>query len=269
MLGHDGHVLVPTAPRSQTLHFYISCICYTTAMSTSPAYKRIGILGGMSPESTAAFYELLIKKHLNAYKNDAYPEIVIFSVNFARVLEYQDAVDTQAYVEELSKGLGVLADAKVDFIVIPSNTVHKVLDDLRALVNVPILSIVDATLDHAQKEGLQKLLLLGTKQTMSGSFYQHEAAKKDLELITPTPEEQVEVNTIIFGELVLGNEPSSQSKHRMLEIVSSYNQADAIILGCTELQMILKPDDTALPMLDTLEIHVDATLKSAAKSEPV
>ncbi|MGH9856245.1 MAG: aspartate/glutamate racemase family protein, partial [Acidobacteriota bacterium] len=229
-----------------------------------PTYKRIGILGGMSPESTAEFYELLIKKHLKTFSNDAYPEIIIFSVNFDKVLQHQDASDTGPYVQELSKGLSALASAGVDFIVIPSNTVHKVLEELRAAVSVPILSIVDTTLDQANKQGLHKLLLLGTKQTMSGTFYQKEAAKRGIDLTTPTNGEQDVINTIIFEELVLGNEPSNKSKQYMLEIMGKHSEVDAIILGCTELQMIIKPGDTPLPLLDTLEIQVEATLKFAS-----
>ncbi len=233
-------------------------------MTQSAYTKRIGVLGGMGPESTLSFYELIIKQHVAAHENEAYPEIVIFSVNFDQILQYQNDADTAPYVQELSKGIEALNSASVDFIVIASNTVHKVLDELQQLSNVPILSIVDATLAQAHRRDLHKLLLIGTKQTMSGDFYKKASVRHNVQLVTPTLEEQDEINTIIFDDLNLGSIVPATSKKRMLEIISQYD-VEGLILGCTELDMIIEPRDVTIPVLDTLQIHVDATLEEAKK----
>ena len=230
-----------------------------------PRYKRIGILGGMSPISTIKFYDLLIKKHFERNKNHAYPEIVIFSVNFDRIIKLQESNDVKAYVKELMVGIDSLQKAGADFVVIPSNTPHIVFDELQRKSNIPLLSIVKITANKAKNLGMKKLLLLGTKFTMQSNFYRDEFEKLRIEIVAPSLDEQSKINKIIYDELVNGI-IKEESKKKILDTVKNYD-VDGIILGCTELSLILSSRDIKIPLLDTLQILAEATLDYATKHE--
>ena len=230
-----------------------------------PRYKRIGILGGMSPISTIKFYDLLIKKHFERNKNHAYPEIVIFSVNFDRIIKLQESNDVKAYVKELMVGIDSLQKAGADFVVIPSNTPHMVFDELQRKSNIPLLSIVKITANKAKNLGMKKLLLLGTKFTMQSNFYRDEFEKLRIEIVAPSLDEQSKINKIIYDELVNGI-IKEESKKKILDTVKNYD-VDGIILGCTELSLILSSRDIKIPLLDTLQILAEATLDYATKHE--
>jgi len=228
-------------------------------------YKRVGILGGMSPISTIKFYDLLIKKHFERNKNHAYPEIVIFSVNFDRIIKLQESNDVKAYVKELMVGIDSLQKAGADFVVIPSNTPHMVFDELQRKSNIPLLSIVKITANKAKNLGMKKLLLLGTKFTMQSNFYRDEFEKLRIEIVAPSLDEQSKINKIIYDELVNGI-IKEESKKKILDTVKNYD-VDGIILGCTELSLILSSRDIKIPLLDTLQILAEATLDYATKHE--
>lgn len=226
-------------------------------------YKRIGILGGMSPESTTEFYNLLIKKYYEKNKNYAYPEIVIFSVDFDNMMKLQESNDMKTYVKELMVGINSLQKAGADFAVIASNTPHMVFNELQKKSKIPLLSIVKNAANKAKIMGMKKLLLLGTKFTMRSTFYKDGFQDLNIQILFPNINEQNKINKIIYDELVNGI-IKRQSKKQFLEIVKNYD-VDGIILGCTELPSILTPKDTKIPLLDTLQIHVEATLDYSMK----
>ena len=219
----------------------------------------------MSPISTIKFYDLLIKKHFERNKNHAYPEIVIFSVNFDRIIKLQESNDVKAYVKELMVGIDSLQKAGADFVVIPSNTPHMVFDELQRKSNIPLLSIVKITANKAKNLGMKKLLLLGTKFTMQSNFYRDEFEKLRIEIVAPSLDEQSKINKIIYDELVNGI-IKEESKKKILDTVKNYD-VDGIILGCTELSLILSSRDIKIPLLDTLQILAEATLDYATKHE--
>jgi len=221
--------------------------------------KKIGILGGMSYESTIKYYDLILQKYYDRYQDYYYPEILIYSLNFQKVIDYELGDDERIYVDYLMEGINSLQKGGVDFIVMAANSPHAVYDDLVQLSKIPILSIVKATAERAQQENLKKLLLLGIKFTMQSSFYQEFFAKSDMEVITPSDSEQDIINKIIFDELVIGKF-TKESKQMLLKIVNDY-KVDAVILGCTELPLILQQNDTDVILLDTVELHVEAALK--------
>ncbi|MHA1123792.1 MAG: aspartate/glutamate racemase family protein, partial [Candidatus Heimdallarchaeota archaeon] len=159
----------------------------------------------------------------------------------------------------LMTGINSLQNGGVDFIIMSANSPHAVYDKLVQRSKVPILSIVEATAEKAHQEKLKKLLLLGIKFTMQSSFYQKNFAKSDMEVITPLDPEQDIVNQIIFNELVIGKF-TEKSKLMLLKIINNYN-VDGVILGCTELPLILQQNDTDVIVLDTVEIHVEAALQ--------
>jgi len=221
--------------------------------------KKIGILGGMSYESTIKYYDLILQKYYDRYHDYNYPEILIYSLNFQKVIDYELGTNEGIYVDYLMTGINSLQNGGVNFIVMAANSPHAVYEKLVQKSKIPILSIVEATAKKAQKENLRKLLLLGIKYTMQSSFYKDYFAKSDMEVITPLNSEQDIINQIIFDELVIGNF-TQESKEMLLKIVNNYD-VDGVILGCTELPLILQQNDTDVILLDTVEIHAEAALK--------
>ncbi|MBY9010248.1 MAG: amino acid racemase [Candidatus Lokiarchaeota archaeon] len=225
--------------------------------------KKIGILGGMSYESTIKYYDLILQKYYDNYNDYNYPEILIYSLNFQKVINYELGNDKPKYIDYLMSGINSLQRGGVDFIIMAANSPHAVYDDLIQKTNLSILSIVDATAEKAQEMGLKKLLLIGIKFTMQSSFYQRIFENSGMQVITPVDIEQDLIDKIIFNELVIGKF-KSESKQKLLNIIHNY-KVDGAILGCTELPLILHKNDTTTKLLDTIEIHVEAALKYAMK----
>jgi len=220
--------------------------------------KRIGILGGMSYKSTIKYYELILEKYYEKEHNYFYPEIIIFSLNFQKLINYELMGNKNEYVKYLMEGIKILENSEVDLIIMAANSPHAVFDELKTQTTVKILSIVEATAEKAKEEKVEKLLLLGIKFTMQSTFYQDYFKKLGMELITPREEEQDEINKIVFDELVIGLF-KLQSKKRILEIINNYN-VEAVILGCTELPLLIKQEDLKIKLFDTVDIHVNSTL---------
>lgn len=220
--------------------------------------KRIGILGGISYESTKQYYELIHKKYYYRKHDYYFPEVVVFSLNFQRFTDYENS-DTEKYIEYILEGIRRLEAAKVDCIIMAANSPHSVYTHLIPQSSVPIYSISDATLQKAKELKLKKLLLLGIKHTMDSEFYPESGIENGIDVIMPTEEEKKIIDNIIFSELCVGriNQPS---KERLLGIINNYT-VDGVILGCTELPQIIKADDLDVEILNTLEIHVEAVLQ--------
>jgi aspartate racemase len=228
--------------------------------------KTIGILGGISPESTMLYYDHIVKAYYAREGNYYYPEIVIYSLNFQRFTDLEDSGDTRAYVQEIVTGIHALQGAGADFVLMAANSPHAVFDLVQEQANVDLLSIVDVTLDDAQKRGMKTLLLLGVQFTMQSSFYRQACTARGIHLLVPTEEEQDEISRIIFEELTIG-QVLPKSKARLLDIVGRY-KVDGVILGCTELPLILGPEDTTVPVLNTLALHAEAALDHAMHGSP-
>ena len=220
--------------------------------------KRIGILGGMSYESTLKYYDLILQKYYAKNNDYHYPEVVIFSLNFQKLIDYELGDDKEKYIDYLMSGIRSLENAGVSFIAMAANSPHAVYEELDKLAKVPLLSIVKATIDRANQENMRKLLLLGIKFTMQSTFYQDYCKELGIEVTTPSDGEQDEIDNIIFNELVIGFF-KQDSKKRLLQIVNQYD-VDGVILGCTELPLILNQKDTEIKLLDTVEIHTKAIL---------
>jgi len=223
--------------------------------------KKIGILGGMSYESTIKYYESILQNYHNSYNDYNYPEILIYSLNFQKVIDYELGNDKPKYVDYLMSGINSLQKGGADFIIMAANSPHAVYDDLVQKAEIPILSIVEVTAEKALEMGLDKLLLIGIKFTMQSSFYQRIFENSNMQIVTPVDIEQDLIDQIIFDELVIGKF-KNESEQKLLEIIYNY-EVDGVILGCTELPLILHKNDTSIKLLDTIEIHVEATLKYA------
>ena len=215
----------------------------------------------MSYESTIKYYDLLLQKYFDEYNDYNYPEILIYSLNFQKVIDYELGNDKPKYIEYLISGIDSLQKGGANFIVMAANSPHAVYNELTQKAKVPILSIVEATAKKALAMRLSKLLLIGIKFTMQSSFYQRIFESSNMEVITPVEIEQDLIDKIIFDELVIGKF-KDENKQKLLNIIHNY-KVDGVILGCTELPLILHKNDTSTPLLDTVEIHIEATLKYA------
>ena len=221
--------------------------------------RRIGILGGISHKSTARYYELIHEKYFQKHGDYRYPEVVVFSLDFQRFTDLENRGDREGYIGYIVEGVASLERAGVDFIVMAANSPHAVYEEVRERANVTMISIAEVTAQKAKEEGLKTLLLVGIKFTMQSTFYHEVCEKHGIEVITPSEEEQEEIDRMIFDELVIGIF-MEESKRRLLEIIEGYD-VDGVILGCTELPLILGQGDADVRLLDTLELHVEAALE--------
>ncbi len=222
--------------------------------------KRIGILGGISHESTARYYTLLHEKYHARRGDYHYPEVVVFSLDFQRFTDHENT-DRDAYIEYIMHGIRGLEAAGAEFIAMAANSPQTVYREVSEAAEVPMISIAEATAERAAELGVERVLLLGIKHTMQASFYREKLGERGVAVVTPDEREQDEINRIIFDELVVGVH-NEESKERILEILAGC-PVDAVILGCTELPLIIGEEDTALTVLDTVDIHVDTILDYA------
>ena len=226
--------------------------------------KRIGILGGISAESTSRYDDRIIKGYFEHTRDYYYPEVVIFSLNFQRFTDFEDQRDKDGYVAEIMSGVTALERAGAEFVIMAANSPHAVFNEIEQLAKIPLLSIVQVTAEYAERKSLRRLLLLGIKFTMQSSFYQDVFRELGIEIVAPSSEEQDEINRIIFEELARGI-VRDESRKRFLETISKY-PVDGAILGCTELPLLLRQKDSHIPLLDTLELHAEAALDFALSS---
>jgi aspartate racemase len=223
--------------------------------------KRIGILGGISHESTAVYYQRLHAEYFARRQDYYYPEVIVYSLNFQRFTDYEDRGEMGPYVEYILQGLDALQRAGADFALMAANSPHAVFPQVAAQTTLQLLSIVEVTAQAAQVRGLRRLLLLGIRFTMQATFYADVCARYGIDVITPDTDEQNIINRIIFEELVVGNF-RAESRQLLLRIIEQY-AVDGVILGCTELPLLLRASDTTTPLLDTLTLHVKAAVDYA------
>ena len=225
--------------------------------------KKIGILGGIGPESSIEYYRLIIQGFRERLSSDQYPEFLIHSINMSQMLSYVYESKWEELVDFLKVRISLLEEAGADYVAMASNTPHVVFEELSNAVEVKMISIVEESCKRAKESALKKLALLGTKSTMSRGFYQEAGKQAGLEISTPEEAEQDRVHEIYMQELVFNN-ILPQSKKELLQIVEKLKREkgiEGLILGGTELPLILKQEDfTEIKLFNTTQIHVDAIL---------
>lgn len=226
--------------------------------------RTIGLLGGMSWESTAHYYRVLNETVRDRVGGLHSASIVLHSVDFAPIAELQarDAwADTADILGDAARGL---ASAGAEFLVIATNTMHIVAPQIEATAGIPVLHIADPTADAALAAGIGTLGLLGTRFTMEKDFYRERLEARGLTAIVPEPADRDVVHRIIYDELVLGvvrDESRELYRGVMQRLVE--RGAQSIILGCTEITMLAGPADATVPLLDTTELHALAAVDAA------
>ena len=224
--------------------------------------KTIGLIGGMSWESTTSYYQIInetIKRELGGLHS---AKILLYSVDFAEIEHYQVVGDWDKSAQVLADIAQRLEQAGADFIVICTNTMHKVAPQIQKKIAIPILHIAQATAQALVDDGIRKVGLLGTKYTMTQDFYKEKLLESGLEVLIPDQAGIADVNRIIYDELCLGDIRES-SKQIYLTVIDDLKNAgaEAVILGCTEIGLLVKQSDIALPLYDTTVIHAEKAAK--------
>ncbi len=228
--------------------------------------KTIGMIGGMSWESTVTYYQLIneyVKCKLGGLHS---AKILLYSVDFAEIEEYQSKNEWEKSAEVLGDAARNLEKAGAEFIVICTNTMHKNVPAIKKRINIPVIHIADATADTLISEGIHSVGLLGTKYTMLEDFYKQKLIAKNLSVLIPDSEDVEIVNRIIYDELCLGiiSEKSEREFSRIIEKLRERG-AEAVILGCTEIGLLVKQKNSVLPLYDTTRIHAETAAKRAVE----
>ncbi len=230
--------------------------------------KKIGLIGGMTPESTKVYYELLIegarRPGANPLRN---PEILIYSLDLAELVDIQRSGDRGKVVEYLTDVLKRLRKAGAEVGALTANTPHAYLDEIRAKAHLPLVSIVTATRDAADDLGLEHSLLLGTRTTIEAEMYPREFADAGIRVTLPAEEDRQFLDHTIYNELAIGR-VSPEVRQRYHQICRKHIEQDGIdsvILGCTELPLVISSDDLPVQALDTTRIHAAAILAAAGR----
>ena len=222
--------------------------------------KKTGIIGGIGPTSTLDYYSGIINGYRSKTGDDNYPEIIINSVNMTGMLSYVQNKDWDALGAMLINAITDLANAGAEFAVIASNTPHIVFDRVQKQSSLPLISIVDETCKYAQSKGCKKVVVIGTRFTMNSGLYSNAFEKYNIVAIVPSEDEQTTIHNIIFPKLEDGI-VAPEDKQKMLEIVNALiaeHHADALVLGCTELPLMIKDGDIDTLILNTTQIHIDS-----------
>ncbi|WP_271274093.1 aspartate/glutamate racemase family protein [Aliamphritea hakodatensis] len=231
--------------------------------------KTIGMLGGMSWESSADYYAALnrgVKQQLGGLHS---AKVCMLSVDFAEIEQLQHAGDWQQLAEILAGQAAATERGGADFLLIATNTMHKVADEVEAAISIPLFHIADVTAEKLLADGVQKIGLLGTRFTMAEDFYKGRLTNKfGLQVLVPDAAQQDDVHRIIYEELCQG-QVKDTSRQVYLKIIDNLfaRGAEGVILGCTEIAMLVKPEHTTVPLYDTTALHAEGAVKLALQED--
>ena len=226
--------------------------------------KTIGLIGGMSWESTIPYYTIINQAIHDTLGGLHSAKLILYSVEFDEIEKCQSCGDWQRSADILSDAAKKLELAGADFLLICTNTMHKVYPQIQAQVTIPILHIADATADALASDGVTKVALLGTRYTMQEDFYKSKLVSRGFEVLVPEQTDIDEVNRIIFEELCVGTlkETSQKTFSRIIDNLKARG-AQAVILGCTEIGLLVKQEHSSLPLYDTTVIHASRAAEKA------
>ncbi len=218
--------------------------------------KTIGLIGGMSWESTIPYYRILNELTRDTLGGFHSAKILLYSVDFDEIEKDQTAGEWERMGETLANIALTLQNAGADAIVLCTNTMHKVAAQIEAKISIPFIHIADATAEAVLTAKITKVALLGTKYTMSQDFYKDRLILKGLDVIVPDKADQEFINNVIFNELIQGQVLQS-SRDGYLSIIDQLVEqgAQGVILGCTEIGLLIRRQDTSIPLFETVEIH--------------
>ncbi len=225
--------------------------------------KKIGIIGGLGPESTSEYYRNIIASFRESYEQTGFPEIVIDSLDLKNFNSLVEGGKWEAIIQLIAIRCEILRRCGAEIGAMASNTPHAVFDAIQAKTDLPLLSIVTATCEYARTLNVRSLCLLGTRFTMTSDYYQDEFDKYNTRLVTPEPDEIERIQHILFKEIELGI-IKDKSRSDLLAIIRRIKKAagvEGVILGCTELPLILSQKDMDIACINPAQIHVDALVR--------
>ena len=229
--------------------------------------KKIGIIGGLGPEATIDYYRIIIESYREKTKG-GFPAIIINSLDMSEFsCMMMKARELDKTTKWLANAVTSLHRAGADFALIASNTPHIMFNEVKALSSIPMLSIVEETCNVADKLGLKKIGLLGTKITMSADFYQKVFSKKNISIVVPSKQEQDYIHKKLVTEIIF-NKILEQTHTEFLTIIKNMidrAQIQGVVLGCTELPLILTKDEFGIPFLNTTKIHAESAVRYCLK----
>jgi aspartate racemase len=233
--------------------------------------KTIGLLGGMSWESSSEYYRLInqgINRKLGGHHS---AKSIMVSVDFEEVKHYQHIGEWEKATGLMIEGAQQVERGGADFLLICTNTMHKMADDVQKAIDIPLIHIADATAQTIKNAGLTRIGLLGTAFTMGEEFYKGRlSSRHGLEVVVPDQEDRQLVHDIIYRELCLGKIVTA-SKRVYQQIIEKLidKGCQGVILGCTEISLLIKQEDIAVPLFDTTALHAEAAVAYALKGDRV
>lgn len=225
--------------------------------------KKIGIVGGLGPEATIEYYRIIVA--LFREKTRHFPELIINCVDLKKYAHMLDEDNREEQITWLVNAIDSLHKAGADFAIICSNTPHLVFDEIAAQAPIPMISIVEQTCNKAKELGIKKGGLMGTKTTMSSDFYQKVFARNGIEVIVPNNEEQEYIHQKLAKEIIQGKilDETQQDLLKIAKRLVDEAGIEGLILGCTELPLILTKDEFGIPFLNTTRLHAEAAVSYA------
>jgi aspartate racemase len=233
--------------------------------------KTIGMLGGMSWESTVSYYETINQGVMSALGGLHSAKICLYSVDFAEIEKLQHESNWLETASILSQAAKSIETAGADFLLICTNTMHKVVPEIEASISIPIIHIADATANQLGSDNITKVGLIGTRFTMEQDFYKKRLTDNfGIEVIVPETDEQTIIHNVIYDELCQGViNPKSRKKYLTIVNNLSLRGAEAVILGCTEIPLLIQQQHTQVRLYDTTKIHADYAVQLAISADTV
>ncbi len=232
--------------------------------------QKVGIVGGMGPESTVDYYQTIISKFQERVGNkEDLPELLINSINMYKMFDLLMNKQTEELIDYLAMAVEKLEKIGCDFAVMAANTPHIVFEQVSQRVQIPMISIVEETYKESVKLGLEKIGLLGTQFTMENDFFKKPFISRQKDIIVPNQSEQEYIHKKIVEELENGI-VNNETKNEFINIINRMIKEEhiqGIILGCTELPMLIKTEDTVIQQLNTTEIHINKIVDSIFRDE--
>jgi aspartate racemase len=229
--------------------------------------KTIGLVGGLSWESSKEYYRIInetVNERLGGLHS---AKCILYSLEFGEIREIQQTKGWNEVAKILKDAAKRLEAAGAEIVLICANTMHKFVPEIQREIHVPVLHIADATAEKIREKGLKKVGLLGTRMTMEEDFYKGRIAERfGIDVLVPDKDDRDFIDRVIFDELCVGKMNAS-SKERFKEIIGKLveNGAEGIVLGCTEIPLLIKQEDLNVPVFDTTEIHAEAAVEFAFK----
>ena len=227
--------------------------------------KTIGLLGGMSWESTASYYSAINEGIGEAFGGLHSAKIALYSVDFEEIADFQNSGDWAAAGRVLIPAARSIESMGADVLLLCTNTMHKIAGEIESAISIPLLHIADATATRLERDGVRRVGLVGTRFTMEESFYRDRITKRhDIDILIPPSGDRLKINNIIYQELCLGT-IRQESRERYLNTFYSLRErgAEAIILGCTEISLLVQQEHCTIPLYDTAAIHATRAVEYA------